>query len=188
MKTEDFLQFDLDSVITSPNDGVTFVDGTDQFPAFRVSSNADIKTPYRIVLPDKLYEFAIMATIRADTQPDGYLFAVVNPLDTMVQLGIKLTRTSSNKLNITLIYADANSPPPNPNLVTFQVPYTKSWMSIAFKVLNDKVVFYHNCINTETAEVNKDPKELIFDSASTFYVAQAGPELKGKFEVSLFLC
>lgn len=180
------MEYDLGSAITVPNDGVSIVKGSDHFPAFRLAAGADIKTPYRFVLPERLNEFAIMGTIRADVQPDGYLFAVVNPLDTMVQLGIKLAKTANNKLNISLIYADARSPPANPNLVTFQVPYSKSWMSIAFKVMNEKVIFYHNCINTETIEVSKEPKDLVFASASTFYISQAGPMIPGKFEVNLF--
>lgn len=178
------MEYDLGAAITVPNEGVLIVDGTDHFPAFRVTATADIKAPLLFVLPERLYEFALMATIRPDTQPDGYLFSVVNPLDTMVQLGIKLAKTANNKLNITLIYADSNSPPANPNLATFQVPYSKNWMSIAFKVLNEKVIFYHNCINTETIEVTKEPKELAFVSASTFYIGQAGPAIQGKFEVS----
>lgn len=67
----------------------------------------------------------------------------------------------------------------------FLIP-RKSWIQLAFKVLNNKIIFYHNCIETEVANISKEPKELIFDSASTFYLAQAGPLINEKFVVSVF--
>lgn len=108
-------------------------------------------------------------------------------MDKIVQLGIKVTQVSHNLLNFTLVYNAPSSVAPKENLglVTFQVPYTaKHWVHFAIQVMNDKITFYHNCIELSTVNISKEPKELIFDSASTFYLAQAGSIIKEKFEVS----
>lgn len=182
-----FAEFDLLLAIKiPPEDGITFVDGSDGFPAFGVASNADIKSPYRTILPEKLTEFTIIATVRPGTRSGGYIFSVVNPLDTIVQLGLLLEPISAtDQWNITLIYTDAATQRSNQPLASFQIPYTKSWIKLIFKVLNNQVVFYNNCVETETVTVKKEPRMLIFDAASTLYIAQAGSIMRRNFEVSV---
>lgn len=58
------------------------------------------------------------------------------------------------------------------------------WTRFAFKVTAENVTLYLNCNETETLAVKKDPAELVFDSASTLYIAQAGPTLGEPYEVS----
>lgn len=185
---ESISEFDLlSSVVLSEIDsgGVTYVEGTDGFPAFAIG-NANLRRPHKSILPEKLEEFTIMATLRA-TKPDGYIFAVVNSLDTIVQLGIKISPAHHNHINITLIYNDPFTlvPQENNGLVSFVIPYdSKNWLNFAIQVMNDKIALYHNCIKVQEVNVTKEPRELIFESASTFYLAQAGSIIKGKFEVS----
>lgn len=125
-----------------------------------------------------------MATVRANKQPEGYLFAIVNSLDTVVQLGIKISAASHNSLNISLVYNDPTSNMPSESLAIFTLPYEpKHWINFAIQVLNDKVSLYNNCIKTQEINVTKEPKELVFESASTFYLAQSG-NLRHRFEVS----
>lgn len=166
-------------------DGIDFVDGSDGFPAFKVTSAAEIKSPYRMALPGKLEEFAIMVSIRPESRSGGYLFSVVNPMDTIVQLGLHASEpTDADRWNITFFYTDPNTHMTSQSLATFEVPFSKKWTKFALKVLYNRVIFYHNCIEVETKMVTKVPSELVFDSASTLYLAQAGSILQGKFEVS----
>ncbi|XP_063702307.1 collagen alpha-1(XVIII) chain isoform X8 [Culicoides brevitarsis] len=166
-------------------EGVEFVDGSDGFPAFKLLQHANVKSPYRLILPEKLHEFAVMASIRPESRTGGYIFSVVNPLDTIVQLGIHTTQpTSNDRWNISLVYTDAAHHTTSQTLATFEAPFTKKWTKISFKVLSTKVVFYHNCIEMDTAMVRKHPSELVFDSASTLYLGQAGSLLGGRFEGS----
>ena len=53
----------------------------------------------------------------------------------------------------------------------------------AFKVTSNNVTLYFNCHEYDSVQIKKSPSELIFDSASTLYVGQAGPLLKGSFNV-----
>lgn len=166
-------------------EGIDFVDGSDGFPAFKVTSPADVKSPYRLLLPEKLEEFAIMLSIRPESRAGGYIFSVVNPMDTIVQLGLYTSEPSSaDRWNITLYYTDPEFHMTSQPLATFEAPFSKKWTKLALKVLYNRVIFYHNCIEMESKTVTKAPPELTFDSASTLYLAQAGSLLRGKFEVS----
>lgn len=133
-------------------------------------------------------EFTIMATMRANKLPDGYLFAIVNSLDTVIQLGVKVSASPNhNNLNISLVYNDAYVKTPSESLASFQLPYEpKVWINFAIQVMNDRISLYHNCIKIQELNVSKEPKELVFESSSTFYLAQAGNSgsSREKFEVS----
>uniref|UniRef100_A0A182Q5X4 Laminin G domain-containing protein n=1 Tax=Anopheles farauti TaxID=69004 RepID=A0A182Q5X4_9DIPT len=165
--------------------GVKFVDGLDGFPAFGVTSEADLKSPFKLILSDHLQDFALIATIRPQSSSGGWVFSVVNSLDTVVQLGLLLEPTAvGDQWNVTLYYTDAKRERDSQPLASFQVPYGKSWMKMIFKVLPDQVVFYYNCLEAGSVQVKKEPRKLVFDSASTVYIGQAGPNLKRKFEVT----
>ncbi len=63
--------------------------GQQGLPAFGLRRGADIAVPSRLYIPKKFFdEFAILTTIRSSDIDGGYLFAVVNPFDTVVELGL----------------------------------------------------------------------------------------------------
>jgi len=183
----------LDVMNNNQFQGISFDLAEDGFPAYKISPTADVKSPYRMLLPEKLYEFAILTTFRPNSPKGGYLFSVVNPLDTVVQLGLHFSPVYKNQWNVTLLYTQSDTSQVSRRLVTYSLPYeSKRWTTLAFKVLNDKISFYYDCELNETTPVVREPLELVFDSASTLYLAQAGSILRGHFEVSLldtkFLC
>lgn len=55
------------------------------------------------------------------------------------------------------------------------------------KVTTEEVVLYFKCEEFERMPVKREPQELVFDSASTLYIGQAGPLIKGNFDVSVFI-
>lgn len=143
------------------------------------------------IAKEKLFtdEFTIMATMRTNKHPDGYLFAIVNSLDTVIQLGVRVSSSpNQNHLNVSLVYNDAYTKSPSDSLALFQLPFEpKVWINFAIQVMNDRISLYHNCIKIQELNVSKEPRELVFESASTFYLAQAGNtgSSREKFEVSL---
>lgn len=183
-------EMDLLSIIQIPlEDGLSFVVGLDGFPTYQFKPNAQIKSPLRVILPEKLYEFAIMATIRLESKSGGYIFSVVNPMDTIVQLGVHVSPSpNNNKFNVSLIYTDPKTYKTSRTIYSTEVPSSKQWINLAFAVLNKQITFHYNCQEMESVDVTREPEELDFDSASTLYLAQAGPNLGGSFEVSTFLC
>jgi hypothetical protein len=67
-------------------------DGYDGFPSFGFRLGSEVKQPYRMYLPEKLpAEFTIVASFKPLLARNSYLFAVLNPFETVVQLGIRIT-------------------------------------------------------------------------------------------------
>jgi hypothetical protein len=58
------------------------------------------------------------------------------------------------------------------------------WVNFAIQMVDDRISFFHNCIKIDERNISREHKELIFESSSIFYLAQAGSILKGNFEVS----
>jgi hypothetical protein len=127
-----------------------------------------------------------MATVKTNKPPQGFLFSIVNSLDTVIQLGLKVASTPNSNINISLVYNDHATVTPTESIISFTLPYEqKHWINFAIQVMNDKITVYHNCIKTHEFNFTREPRELTFESASTFYLAQAG-NMKNKFEVSFY--
>ncbi|KNC31843.1 hypothetical protein FF38_12457, partial [Lucilia cuprina] len=177
-------EYNMLEIINENFNGIEFDFAEDGFPAYKILQIADIKSPYRMVLPEKLNDFALQTTLQPTSAKGGYLFSVVDPLDTVVQFGLHFSPVIKDCWNVSLIYTDASVSPVSKRLVSYQLPYEpKKWVTLAFKVLSDKVVYYYNCEETETTPLIRDPMELVFASSSTLYLAQAGAKMGGNFEL-----
>lgn len=169
-----------------------FDNGLDGFPAFGLRPGSDVKSPYRLFIPEKLYsEFSIVATVRPNTRDGGFLFSVVNPLETVVQLGVQISAAGPSQpgsVNISLWYTDVNRNFASQTIASFVVPsFVKKWTRFALRVTADNVTLFFNCQEYDTVVTKRNPQELVFDSASTLYVGQAGALIKGAFDVSILL-
>ncbi|KAH8370664.1 hypothetical protein KR093_004542 [Drosophila rubida] len=176
-------EYVLTDIITSMHyTGIEFGEGEDGFPAFKFLSTADVKSAFKVLLPEKLADFAILSTYRLSSLKGGYLFSVVKPMDTVVQLGVHLSPVIKNSYNVTLVYAQPDQIA-GIRLASFPVAYVPDkWNSIVFQVFSDSVVFFFDCKVVNTTAIVRDPFELTFASASTLYIAQAGPVIGGNFE------
>lgn len=66
--------------------------GLDKFPSYGFRPGSDVKNPNRLYLPEKLpAEFSLVATFKSLSPNPSYLFAVLNPFDTVVQLGLRIS-------------------------------------------------------------------------------------------------
>lgn len=78
------------SLIDDKNHYIT--DGYDGFPSFGFRPGSEVKQPYRMYLPEKLpAEFTLVASFKPLAVRNSYLFAVLNPFETVVQLGIRIS-------------------------------------------------------------------------------------------------
>uniref|UniRef100_A0A1B0EYT5 Putative thrombospondin-like protein n=1 Tax=Lutzomyia longipalpis TaxID=7200 RepID=A0A1B0EYT5_LUTLO len=164
-----FLEYNLLDAVALPNDGVEYITDSDNFPVLNIQKEADIKTPYRLILPERLNDFQISGIMRLESLAGGYIFSIVNPLETIVQLGVHLSPVASDFMNITLYYTDP-SYDSSRELSAFEIPYTKEWFNFAFKVLHDTLIFYLDCEEFSSAKIKRQPTILTFDSASTLFV------------------
>ena len=62
------------------------------------------------------------ATVKLTSAEGGFLFAVLNPLETVVQLGVQLTPGADGDTNVTLLYTDSEVHFTSQRLATFAVP------------------------------------------------------------------
>lgn len=68
----------------------------------------------------------------------------------------------------------------------FTVPrLVKRWSKIVIRVTSNEVILYLNCHEMARQKVTRIPLELVFDTASTLYIAQAGPHIQEKYDVSI---
>ncbi|KAL3211139.1 hypothetical protein MRX96_000824 [Rhipicephalus microplus] len=148
--------------------------------ALEFGPRADVKFPYRLLLPAALFrDFALHAVFRPATahyasghaaavtasssiQDEQFLFAVVNPSETLVQLGLAVSRDASH----------ATGP--------------HGWIRLSLTATGNQLnLEMLNCSTLQDVRmaqhVTRIPKELVFDHASTLYLAQAGPILGGTF-------
>ncbi|XP_014665656.1 PREDICTED: collagen alpha-1(I) chain-like [Priapulus caudatus] len=188
--SDEEVEIDLLNAISIPIEqaGVDFTSGFDGFIALNVRRSALVRTPFRTLFPEVFFaDFSILVTARlADPRRGGFLFAVVNPTDTVVQLGVELSAAVGGEQNLTLYYTDVKAHAASQALARFAVPsFTREWQRFALRVESDVVTLYLNCEERGAVRARRDPRELAFDSASTLYLAQAGPILGGHLAAAL---
>jgi hypothetical protein len=94
---------------------------------------------------------------------------------------VKVSPVQRSYLNITLIYNDLAKA--TDSSVSFTLTHdSKNWINFAMQMIDERVSLYHNCLKIDERNVTR--QTLTFESASIFYLAQAGSQLKGRFEVS----
>lgn len=104
----------------------------------------------------------------------------------VVQLGLQVVPSSANAVNVSFLYTDVNKyPSASDVLATFSVPWKiRKYLRLSLRVTRHDVKLFGRCVEPQTVSVTRNPAELLFDSASTLYLGQAGPLIKGPFDVS----
>ncbi|KMQ91310.1 collagen alpha-1 chain, partial [Lasius niger] len=166
------------------DDNIYIDDGLDGFPAFGFRPGSEVKQPHILYLPEKLpAEFTLVAIFKPTSFRTSYLFAVLNPFETVVQLGIRISDGPGSNQNISLVYTNSDEHSRSEEVAKFTVPkLTKKWSKIVIKVSATDVTFYLNCHEMARQRVIRIPQELVFDTASTLYIAQAGPHIQERYE------
>ncbi|XP_063981112.1 collagen alpha-1(IX) chain-like isoform X3 [Diachasmimorpha longicaudata] len=172
------------AVLTTEEKNQYVDDGLDGFLAFGFRPGSEVKQPYRLCLPEKLpAEFTIGATFKPMSLRTSYLFAVLNPFDTIVQLGLRISDGPSPNQNISLVYTNSDEHSHSEEVAQFTVPkLVKKWSKIVIRVSTTDVALYLNCHEMARQRVTRIPQELVFDTASALYIAQAGPHIQEKYD------
>ncbi|XP_050311873.1 collagen alpha-1(XVIII) chain isoform X3 [Anthonomus grandis grandis] len=177
----------LDAVTIPFRDSRTqYVDESDDgFPAFGFRSGADVKVALKQILPHSIdEEFSILVSAKPVTKNGGFIFAIVNAMETVVQLGIKIMPETGPTTTIALYHTDSATEVTSRIVANFTVPkFSNKWTKFALRISNDDVTLFFNCSKTATVDSVRFP--VTFDSASTLYLAQAGPRIGGAFEGAL---
>lgn len=130
----------------------------------------------------KRYDDDFNYVITLVVQTDGNSFFC---LQQTIQLGIQVQPTDQKRMNISLFYTDIAKSSSSQIVASFQIPYVlRAYVKFAIKVSKESITLIHNCRKPETVHVKRHTEELLFDSASTLYLGQAGPIIKGNLDVS----
>lgn len=62
------------------------------------------------------------------------------------------------------------------------------YVKFALQVSGESVTLFYNCQKHGTVHAKQVTEALMFDLASTLYIGQAGPIIKGNLDVSKFSC
>ncbi|KAK0425870.1 hypothetical protein QR680_009433 [Steinernema hermaphroditum] len=159
--------------------------GLDGLPAVGMQRGIEIAVPYRLYLPKRFFRnFAVVATVKPKDRQGGFLFAVLNAFDTVVDLGVSVESAGGAQTNISLFYTDSRVEASSRVLASFLVPeFANQWTQLALEVSDDSVALYFRCVRFATRQVNRMPLQLEMDDAHKLYIGSAGPIVGGAFEV-----
>ena len=191
-----YRQIDLLGAVGIPEDaktGVTYTAGLDGYPTFLLTEKSNVREPAQLFFGSSLFgEFAIIMTLQPYHHNGGFVFAVVNPYQTIISFGIQISGSDDGQQNIALYFT------PNPRfaetseiIANFTVPsMVNIWSKVSLKVLRERVVLYINCREQEQIYWFRRVEHLTFEPGSSLYIGAAGPNVKRdvpNFEVSTFL-
>lgn len=104
-----------------------------------------------------------------------------------VQLGLQVNILEQSRMNISLFYTDVVKSAASQVIASFVVPYSIGrFAKIGIQVSGEEATLFFNCQKLETVTAKRHTEELRFDPASTLYIGQAGPIMKGNLDVSFF--
>lgn len=119
----------------------------------------------------------------------GYLFAVKNTYDTVIQFGLQLESIDiNNRQNLKLFYTeDIRYARSSNTIATFNIPaISNKWTKLALKVEENSVKLFINCELFQEAIIQRTNSQLGFQNGAPLFVAQAGPNFEGnQFVVSI---
>lgn len=196
---EDESVIDLTSAISIPlPTGVQFVSGPEGaggFPAFQISSNANVQRPAETILPRSFpTDFAITVRVKLNSADGGVLFAITSEDSMKVYLSLEIlpVRTSGENVGQSSIrFTYFNPYFPIKETMSFNVEdFTKQWMSFSLGKQGDALTLYYDCpAEKETKVSQKSWGAFFIPGTSLFYIGKAGQNPNHRrFEVSfLFL-
>lgn len=86
-----------------------YASGRDGLPAFAFTDDADVRKPTVGFFPTNnlVRDFTLAVTVKPeDKETGGLLFAVVNPVQSLISFGLELRVINEDFMNISLYYQD----------------------------------------------------------------------------------
>ena len=166
-------------------------------PSFGIRSGSNIMTPFGLLYADRdmFDRFDISVEVKPADDEGGFLFAILDPMDRVLQLGVRidpLKGRSAGGQNVSLYYApdqDAADDEGGP-AVTFShpSPLGRDWNSLTVRLdaVEGTAAAFLNCRRMRPVGEGNGTLptrgRLSFDLGATLYVGQAGAKYRGAFE------
>uniref|UniRef100_A0A672SUR2 Collagen alpha-1(XVIII) chain-like n=1 Tax=Sinocyclocheilus grahami TaxID=75366 RepID=A0A672SUR2_SINGR len=154
---------------------VSFITGYEGFPAYNFGPNANVGRLTQSFVPEPFFmDFAIIVTIKPSNSRGGVLFAITDPSQMIVHLGLALTPVEDKTQRIVLYYSEPGLAD-TMEVASFKVPdMTQQWYRFTLTVENEEVRLYMDCEEYHSAPLKRSQQPLSFKQGSGIFVANAG--------------
>ncbi|KAH9514832.1 hypothetical protein Btru_023749 [Bulinus truncatus] len=174
-------EIDLLSNIDPSKLKVDYTSGSFGFPSFEIFEDTNIKVAAGSVFRKPLFEaFAIKTIFKPYKRDVGFLFAVVNPYQTIVQFGLAVRESGRDKQDVVLYYTPSSRATTSSEVIAnFTVPgMLNRWTRLALKVDTGRIGLYVNCVKVDEIDWVRRVPRLDFEQGSSLFIGQAGPQLR----------
>ncbi|ESO98497.1 hypothetical protein LOTGIDRAFT_97644, partial [Lottia gigantea] len=161
------------------NPNIQYATGTQGYPSFELKAGADIRRTAQTFFKRPLFkDFAIRTTVRFDQRSGGFLFAVVNPFQTIITFGLSVTSHSDSQRQTVKLYYTPNTKFQEVPLVIAEFTIDSiagKWTKLGVRVEGDEITLFVNCKEYQSLEYRRRVEQLDFEPGSTLFIGKAGP-------------
>lgn len=154
---------------------VSFITGYEGFPAYNFGPNANVGRLTQYFVPEPFFmDFAIIVTVKPSNSRGGVLFAITDPSQRIVHLGLALTPVEDKTQRIVLYYSEPGLAD-TMEVASFKVPdMAQQWNRFTLTVEHEEVRLYMDCEEYHSAPLKRSLQPLSFKQGSGIFVANAG--------------
>ncbi|KAK7162994.1 hypothetical protein R3I93_007133 [Phoxinus phoxinus] len=154
---------------------VSFITGYEGFPAYNFGPDANVGRLTQSFVPEPFFtDFAIIVTLKPSSSRGGVVFAITDPSQKIVHLGLGLTPVEDKTQRIVLYYSEPGFAA-TVEVASFKVPdMTQQWNRFTLTVEHEEVRLYMDCEQFHSAPLKRSQQPLSFKPGSGIFVANAG--------------
>ncbi|XP_069762922.1 collagen alpha-1(XVIII) chain-like isoform X2 [Narcine bancroftii] len=173
------LQEDINllQLISEDSPYVSKVQGLDGGTGFVFDSGfTSAPIPAGTLFPEQFYQdFSILATLKQNNERGGVIFAVVDPAENIMCLGVKLL-PMRNRTQIVEFYYTPLDSKVSKNMASFVVSArSKRWTRLGISVEGNMVTLHQQCRRSQHLKFKRSPEPLEFHAGSKILIANAKP-------------
>ncbi|KAL2308067.1 hypothetical protein Nmel_001066, partial [Mimus melanotis] len=165
---------------------VYFVTGYGGFPAYSFGPDSNIGRLTSAIIPSPFYrDFAIVVTVKPNSDRGGVLFAITDAFQKTIYLGLRISPVDDSIQRIIMYYTEPGSHISR-EAASFKVPVmTNRWNKFTVTVEGNDVALFMDCEEYQRLQFQRSARTLVFESGSGIFVGNAGATGLVKFTGSI---
>lgn len=143
----------------------------------------------RSLLPSTFFQdFSLLVRVRPASARAGVLFAVTDPAQAVVSVGVKLTAARGGRQHLQLLYTEPGATDTR-SAASFQLPALDGrWTRLALSVDGAYARLFVDCKEVQGQPLAHSLHDLQLEPDARLFVAQAGGADPEKFQVTMMAC
>ncbi|XP_051894342.1 collagen alpha-1(XVIII) chain-like [Pristis pectinata] len=138
--------------------------------------------PVQTFFPEQFYQdFSILATLKQNDERGGVIFAVVDPTEKVICLGVKLSPMKDGIQIIELYYTPPHFKVSKQAAFFVVSARMKRWTRLGISVEGNMVTLHQKCQRPQKFKFKRSPEPLEFDPDSKIFIANAKPVDRDKY-------